>query len=101
MLASYRNLNKSELPSYLFKPLRHTKPLIPYLTVTPNDPTIELPQIVMSAEQTFTGDLRKDAKEYNRDKTSRVKWAHGQAYGPGRREEDGKPRPAKVAPHIR
>lgn len=55
----------------------------------------------MSAEQTFAGDLRKDAKEYMRDKTSRVKWAHGQAYGPGRREEDGKPRPAKIAPHIK
>ncbi|CAO2658259.1 Nn.00g059820.m01.CDS01 [Neocucurbitaria sp. VM-36] len=55
----------------------------------------------MSAIQTFTGDLRSDAKEFNRDKNSRVKWAHGQSFGPGRREEDGRPRPAKIAPHIK
>ncbi|KAF1948043.1 hypothetical protein EJ02DRAFT_332929 [Clathrospora elynae] len=55
----------------------------------------------MSNSQTFTGDLRSDAKEFNRDKNSRVKWAHGQAFGPGRREEDGKPRPAKLYPHIK
>ncbi|KAL6702769.1 hypothetical protein ACN47E_000953 [Coniothyrium glycines] len=55
----------------------------------------------MATEQTFVGDLRKDAQEYNRDKTSRVKWAHGHAFGPGRREEDGKPRPAKMMPHIK
>ncbi|RAR05289.1 hypothetical protein DDE82_004036 [Stemphylium lycopersici] len=50
----------------------------------------------MSASQTFTGDLRSDAKEFNRDKNNRAKWAHGQSFGPGRREEDGKPRPAKL-----
>ncbi|RMZ71720.1 hypothetical protein GMOD_00006864 [Pyrenophora seminiperda CCB06] len=55
----------------------------------------------MSAPQTFTGDLRSDAKEFNRDKNSRVKWAHGQAFGPGRRVEDGKPRPAKMYPHVK
>lgn len=55
----------------------------------------------MSTEQTFTGDLRADAKEFNRDKNSRVKWAHGQTFGPGRREEDGKPRPAKIVPHFK
>jgi hypothetical protein len=49
----------------------------------------------MSASQTFTADLRSSAREFNRDKNSRAKWAHGQSYGPGRREEDGKPRPAK------
>ncbi|OAL43610.1 hypothetical protein IQ07DRAFT_290446 [Pyrenochaeta sp. DS3sAY3a] len=55
----------------------------------------------MSAEQSFTGDLRSTAKEFNRDKNSRVKWAHGQSYGPGRREEDARPRPAKIVPHVR
>ncbi|KAF1837042.1 hypothetical protein BDW02DRAFT_595883 [Decorospora gaudefroyi] len=55
----------------------------------------------MSTSQTFTGDLRSDAKEFNRDKNSRMKWAHGQSFGPGRREEDGKPRPAKVYPHVK
>ncbi|KAJ4376441.1 hypothetical protein N0V83_001725 [Neocucurbitaria cava] len=55
----------------------------------------------MSTSQTFTGDLRSDAKEFNRDKNSRVKWAHGQSFGPGRREEDGRPRPAKIVPHIK
>lgn len=55
----------------------------------------------MSAEQTFTGDLRADAKEFNRDKNSRVKWAHGQQFGPGRRESDCKPRPAKILPQIK
>lgn len=55
----------------------------------------------MSAEQSFTGDLRSTAKEFNRDKNSRVKWAHGQSFGPGRRAEDARPRPAKVIPHDR
>jgi hypothetical protein len=53
------------------------------------------------SEQTYTNDLRSDAKEFNRDKNSRVKWAHGQSFGPGRREEDARPRPARVVPHIR
>ena len=55
----------------------------------------------MSTEQTFTGDFRADAKDFNRDKNSRVKWAHGQTFGPGRREDDGKPRPAKVATQLK
>jgi hypothetical protein len=55
----------------------------------------------MSTSQTFTGDLRSDAKEFNRDKNSRAKWAHGQSFGPGRREEDGKPRPTKLYPHVK
>ncbi|EUC34521.1 hypothetical protein COCVIDRAFT_28423 [Bipolaris victoriae FI3] len=55
----------------------------------------------MSASQTFTSDLRSSAREFNRDKNSRAKWAHGQSFGPGRREEDGKPRPAKPFPHIK
>ncbi|KAI4692805.1 uncharacterized protein J4E88_001173 [Alternaria novae-zelandiae] len=55
----------------------------------------------MSASQTFTSDLRSDAKEFNRDKNSRAKWANGQSFGPGRRQEDGKPRPAKLYPHIK
>ncbi|EDU51208.1 hypothetical protein PtrSN002B_005132 [Pyrenophora tritici-repentis] len=55
----------------------------------------------MSTSQTFTGDLRSDAKEFNRDKNSRAKWAHGQSFGPGRRVEDGKPRPAKVPYHVK
>ncbi|KAI8936788.1 hypothetical protein NX059_006032 [Plenodomus lindquistii] len=55
----------------------------------------------MSAEQMYTGDLRADAKEFNRDKNSRVKWAHGQHFGPGNRESDSKPRPAKILPHIK
>lgn len=49
----------------------------------------------MSASQTFTADLRSTAREFNRDKNSRAKWAHGHEYTRGRREEDGKPRPAK------
>lgn len=50
----------------------------------------------MASEQTFsTGDLRSGAKDYNRDKEQRVKWAHGPAYGPGRRVEDNHPRPAR------
>lgn len=53
----------------------------------------------MSAEQTFsTHDLRSGAKEFGRDKDNRVKWAHGQSFGPGRREEDARPRPARVIP---
>ncbi|KAF2019709.1 hypothetical protein BU24DRAFT_125784 [Aaosphaeria arxii CBS 175.79] len=51
----------------------------------------------MSAEQTFTSDLRSEAKEFNRDKDHRVKWAHGQSFGPGRRVEDARPRPARIA----
>ncbi|KAF1974691.1 hypothetical protein BU23DRAFT_88984 [Bimuria novae-zelandiae CBS 107.79] len=50
----------------------------------------------MASEQTFTSDLRSEAKDFNRDKTSRVKWAHGAAYGPGRRAEEERPRPARV-----
>jgi hypothetical protein len=53
------------------------------------------------SEQKYTGDLRSDAKEFNRDKNSRVKWAHGQSFGPGRREEDARPRPARVYPHMK
>ncbi|KAH7078078.1 hypothetical protein BKA63DRAFT_489576 [Paraphoma chrysanthemicola] len=53
------------------------------------------------SEQTYTGDLRADAKEFNRDKNSRVKWAHGHSFGPGRREEDARPRPARVYPHVK
>jgi hypothetical protein len=53
------------------------------------------------SDQTYTGDLRGEAKGFNRDKNSRVKWAHGQSFGPGRREEDAKPRPARVVPHIK
>ncbi|KAL5113535.1 hypothetical protein ACEQ8H_008574 [Pleosporales sp. CAS-2024a] len=53
------------------------------------------------SEQTYTSDLRSDARGFNRDKNSRVKWAHGQSYGPGRREQDARPRPARVIPHIR
>lgn len=52
----------------------------------------------MASEQAFTNDLRSGAKEFNRDKTSRVKWAHGQSFGPGRRVEDNRPRPARVVP---
>jgi len=55
----------------------------------------------MLTQQAFAGDLRADAREFNRDKNSRVKWAHGQSYGPGRRESDSKPRPAKILPHIK
>jgi len=50
----------------------------------------------MASEQTFsTHDLRSGAKEFARDKDHRVKWAHGEAFGPGRRNELH-PRPAKV-----
>ncbi|KAF2654484.1 hypothetical protein K491DRAFT_693792 [Lophiostoma macrostomum CBS 122681] len=53
----------------------------------------------MASEQTFsTHDLRSGAKEFARDKDHRVKWAHGQSFGPGRREEDARPRPARVVP---
>ncbi|OCK86362.1 hypothetical protein K432DRAFT_376864 [Lepidopterella palustris CBS 459.81] len=53
----------------------------------------------MSSEQTFsTGDLRSGTREFQRDKDQRVKWAHGPSFGPGRREEDGRPRPARVFP---
>lgn len=51
----------------------------------------------MASSQIFNGDLRSEAKESNRDKTSRVKWAHGASYGPGRRAEENRPRPARVA----
>ena len=52
----------------------------------------------MASEQTFsTHDLRSGAKEFSRDKDHRVKWAHGQSFGPGRRVEDARPRPARVA----
>jgi hypothetical protein len=51
----------------------------------------------MSSGQTFsTNDLRSGAKEFSRDKNHRVKWAHGQSFGPGRRVEDARPRPARV-----
>ncbi|KAF2828756.1 hypothetical protein CC86DRAFT_347220 [Ophiobolus disseminans] len=53
------------------------------------------------SEQTYTNDLRSDAKEFNRDKNSRVKWAHGHSFGPGRRAEDARPRPARVYPHVK
>lgn len=56
---------------------------------------VAAPSSTMSASLSFTADLRSSAREFNRDKNSRAKWAHGQSYGPGRREEDGKPRPAK------
>lgn len=49
----------------------------------------------MSSQQTFSSDLRSGAKEFTRDKTHRVKWAHGQAFGPGRRVEENRPRPAR------
>ncbi|KAF2190984.1 hypothetical protein K469DRAFT_557147 [Zopfia rhizophila CBS 207.26] len=53
----------------------------------------------MTSEQTFsTNDLRSGAKEFNRDKEQRVKWAHGPSFGPGRRAEDNRPRPARVVP---
>lgn len=52
----------------------------------------------MASQQAFSSDLRSEAKEFKRDKTSRVKWAHGKAFGPGRREEDERPRPARIAP---
>lgn len=52
----------------------------------------------MASEQTFTGDLRSGAVDYNRDKGQRVKWAHGVSFGPGRRVEDNRPRPARVYP---
>jgi hypothetical protein len=49
------------------------------------------------SDQTFsTGDLRSGAIEYNRSKEHRVKWAHGQAFGPGRRAEDNHPRPSRM-----
>jgi hypothetical protein len=53
------------------------------------------------SEQAYTSDLRSGAKEFNRDKNSRTKWAHGEAFGPGRRMEDGKPRPARFIPNIK
>jgi hypothetical protein len=53
------------------------------------------------SEQAYTSDLRSGAKEFNRDKNSRTKWAHGQTFGPGRRMEDGKPRPARFIPNIK
>lgn len=53
------------------------------------------------SNQAYTSDLRGDAKEFNRDKNSRVKWQYGQSYGPGRRLEDDRPRPARVFPHTK
>jgi len=53
------------------------------------------------SEQAYTSDLRSGAKEFNRDKNSRSKWAHGESFGPGRRAEDGKPRPARIIPHTK
>jgi hypothetical protein len=53
------------------------------------------------SNQTYTSDLRGEARGFNRDKNSRVKWAHGQSFGPGRREEDARPRPARVVPHVK
>jgi len=55
----------------------------------------------MASEQNYTCDLRSEAKEFRRDKDSRVKWSNGSSFGPGRRVEDGKPRPARVYPHIK
>jgi hypothetical protein len=55
----------------------------------------------MASEQNYTCDLRSEAKEFRRDKDSRVKWSNGLSFGPGRRVEDGKPRPARVYPHIK
>lgn len=53
----------------------------------------------MASEQTFsTHDLRSGAKEFSRDKNHRTKWAHGESFGPGRRVEDQRPRPARVIP---
>ncbi|KAF2006909.1 hypothetical protein P154DRAFT_480719 [Amniculicola lignicola CBS 123094] len=52
----------------------------------------------MSSSTFSTSDLRSGSKEFSRDKDHRVKWAHGQSYGPGRREEDARPRPARVIP---
>lgn len=53
----------------------------------------------MASEQTFsTHDLRSGAKEFSRDKDHRTKWAHGTSYGPGRRAEENRPRPARVIP---
>ena len=51
----------------------------------------------MASEQAFNSDLRSEAQDFKREKTARVKWAYGKAFGPGRREEDGRPRPAKLA----
>jgi len=55
----------------------------------------------MSEQTQSSNDLRSGAKEFNRDKNSRVKWTHGQSFGPGRREVDARPRPARVYPHIK
>lgn len=52
----------------------------------------------MASEQVLTGDLRSEARDMKRDKTHRIKWAHGQSFGPGRRAEDNHPRPARVIP---
>ncbi|OAL00835.1 hypothetical protein IQ06DRAFT_149624 [Phaeosphaeriaceae sp. SRC1lsM3a] len=53
------------------------------------------------SDHTYTSDLRGDARGFNRDKNSRVKWAHGQSFGPGRREEDARPRPARVVAQFK
>ncbi|OCL06275.1 hypothetical protein AOQ84DRAFT_378775 [Glonium stellatum] len=56
----------------------------------------------MASEQTFsTADLRGGAVDYNRDKGQRVKWAHGASFGPGRRVEDNRPRPARIYPTVK
>lgn len=52
----------------------------------------------MASEQVLSGDLRSEARDMKRDKTHRIKWAHGQSFGPGRRAEDNRPRPARVIP---
>ncbi|KAF2745101.1 hypothetical protein M011DRAFT_148847 [Sporormia fimetaria CBS 119925] len=52
----------------------------------------------MTPQQTSTHDLRSGAKEFRRDKEHRVKWAHGPAFGPGRRVEENRPRPARIDP---
>jgi len=55
----------------------------------------------MAFQQSFTADLRSGAKEFNRDKNSRAKWQHGVAFGPGRRVEEGRPRPARINPNVK
>jgi len=52
------------------------------------------------SDQTYTNDLRSESKGFNRDKTHRIKWEHGPSFGSTRREEDARPRPARVyRPH--
>ncbi|KAF2281561.1 uncharacterized protein EI97DRAFT_447497 [Westerdykella ornata] len=45
-----------------------------------------------------TSDLRSGSKEHRRDKERKVKWAYGTSFGPGRRAEDNRPRPARIDP---